>query len=200
MKKAIYGLLFTTLALIIILFAISIFGQDQEYVPGTYDILPDTTEQQEAQPIVEDPLATEPQDNLFVDEDLINPIATPQDQAPQDSPPSNEGTTDPILTGDDNSEVDPETRVNEGEGARSETGGTINDNGVFIAEGCQVTGCSSHVCANAGEDIITTCEWQDQYACYRQEGVQCMQDTDGQCGWVVDEELQMCLDTPPAQE
>jgi len=68
MKKAIYGLLFTTLALIIILFAISIFGQDEVYVPGTYDILPDTTEQQEALVIEE----AASQGNLFVNKDLID--------------------------------------------------------------------------------------------------------------------------------
>jgi hypothetical protein len=67
--------------------------------------------------------------------------------------------------------------------------------GAFVGEGCQVTGCSSNICANAGEDINSTCEWLEEYACYQEPGTQCVQDPQGQCGWVMSEELQVCLDT-----
>lgn len=71
---------------------------------------------------------------------------------------------------------------------------------IFVAMGCQVTGCSGQICANEGENIVSTCEWREQYACYKQPGSQCIQDEQGQCGWVMTEALQMCLSVPTSTE
>ena len=54
---------------------------------------------------------------------------------------------------------------------------------------CIVTGCSGQVCSD--EDVITTCEWRDEYACYRT--ARCERQSDGRCGWTPTAELQVCL-------
>ncbi|WP_437735025.1 hypothetical protein [Sorangium sp. So ce1335] len=55
---------------------------------------------------------------------------------------------------------------------------------------CVVTGCSGQVCAD--EDVFTTCEWREEYACYGKHGV-CERDASGQCGWRDTPELDACL-------
>jgi hypothetical protein len=54
---------------------------------------------------------------------------------------------------------------------------------------CRVTGCSGQLCAD--RDVATTCEWQPEYACYRD--AHCEQQSDGQCDWTPTEELEACL-------
>jgi hypothetical protein len=54
---------------------------------------------------------------------------------------------------------------------------------------CIKTGCSSHVCAD--HDVITTCEWQPDYACYAQ--AECKRQLNGQCGFTQTPALQACL-------
>jgi eight-cysteine-cluster-containing protein len=61
-----------------------------------------------------------------------------------------------------------------------------------VAPACQITGCSGHVCAAAGEDIVTTCEWLEEYACYRTAS--CEVQADGRCGWTQTDELRSCLE------
>ena len=55
---------------------------------------------------------------------------------------------------------------------------------------CIVTGCSSQVCAN--EDVATTCEWREEYACYADEYTSCGCQQ-GSCGWAQTPELEQCL-------
>ncbi len=55
--------------------------------------------------------------------------------------------------------------------------------------GCKVTGCSGQLCSN--EDVITTCEFKEEYACYKT--AECKRQEDGKCGWTPTEELVMCL-------
>ena len=57
--------------------------------------------------------------------------------------------------------------------------------------GCVVTGCSGQICAD--EDMASTCEWRDEYACYQDHGV-CERQLNGECGWSDTPELTMCLD------
>ncbi|MDP3954030.1 MAG: Gmad2 immunoglobulin-like domain-containing protein [bacterium] len=57
------------------------------------------------------------------------------------------------------------------------------------AKSCIITGCSSQVCAE--EEVITTCEYREEYACYRT--AKCERQTDGQCGWTETQELTSCL-------
>lgn len=53
---------------------------------------------------------------------------------------------------------------------------------------CVVSGCSGQVCADAG--VITTCEWRQEYACYRD--AICERTSDG-CAWRMTPELRACL-------
>lgn len=55
--------------------------------------------------------------------------------------------------------------------------------------GCVITGCSSQVCAEA--DVITTCEYLPEYACY--ETAVCERQQNGECGWTMMPELESCL-------
>lgn len=54
---------------------------------------------------------------------------------------------------------------------------------------CIVTGCSGQVCAD--EEVITTCEFKPQYACFRT--AKCERQSDGKCDWTMTEELATCL-------
>ncbi|MDP2704868.1 MAG: Gmad2 immunoglobulin-like domain-containing protein [Patescibacteria group bacterium] len=55
---------------------------------------------------------------------------------------------------------------------------------------CLPTGCSGQICAD--EDVVTTCEWTEQYACY--QDAQCGRQTNGKCGWTQTSQLTSCLD------
>jgi len=55
---------------------------------------------------------------------------------------------------------------------------------------CYVVGCSAQVCSDT-EDLATTCEWKEEYACYK--SATCKRQTSGQCGWTETAELKMCL-------
>lgn len=55
--------------------------------------------------------------------------------------------------------------------------------------GCMITGCSSHVCAD--REVITTCEYKEEYACYKT--ARCERQQDGACGWTMTPELLQCL-------
>lgn len=57
------------------------------------------------------------------------------------------------------------------------------------AKECRKTGCSGQVCAD--EDIITTCEWTEKYACY--QSAKCERQTNEKCGWTQTDELALCL-------
>ncbi|MDO8536684.1 MAG: PQQ-dependent sugar dehydrogenase, partial [bacterium] len=54
---------------------------------------------------------------------------------------------------------------------------------------CKPTGCSGQICSD--EDMITTCEYRAEYACYK--GAKCEQQASGKCGWTQTQELQSCL-------
>lgn len=58
------------------------------------------------------------------------------------------------------------------------------------AGGCIATGCSGQICAE--EEVITTCEFLPEYACYKT--ARCERQSDGQCGWTSTPELVRCLD------
>lgn len=70
--------------------------------------------------------------------------------------------------------------------------------GTFEANGCAVAGCSQTLCVEASEasDIVTTCEYRAEYACYKEAS--CERQSDGKCGWTQTAELKACLAHPPA--
>ncbi len=59
---------------------------------------------------------------------------------------------------------------------------------------CMVGGCSGQLCVDTknGDDMMTTCEYQAEYACY--QGATCERQAGGQCGWTMSSTLAYCLD------
>ena len=72
-----------------------------------------------------------------------------------------------------------------------------NGNGSVSDGACYVGGCSSHVCSD-NPDVVTTCEWRPEYACYRE--ATCERQTSGECGWTMTPALQACLVNPEEVE
>ncbi len=56
---------------------------------------------------------------------------------------------------------------------------------------CYVGGCSSQVCSDRN-DIASTCEWKEEYACYKT--ATCERQSNGTCGWTPSAGLTMCLE------
>jgi hypothetical protein len=76
-----------------------------------------------------------------------------------------------------------------GRGAKGRTA-TAAYSRLVDAPTCYVGGCSNQVCSDQ-EGVITTCEWQPQYACYAD--ATCERQADGTCGWTATPELDACL-------
>jgi hypothetical protein len=58
------------------------------------------------------------------------------------------------------------------------------------ADGCRRTGCSGQICAD--EDMVSTCEYRQEYACYKDAA--CERQPDGKCGWTPSAALTACLE------
>lgn len=56
---------------------------------------------------------------------------------------------------------------------------------------CYIGGCSGQICSDL-EGIASTCEYQEQYACYKTAKCE-VQKTTGKCGWTKTTELNACL-------
>ena len=61
---------------------------------------------------------------------------------------------------------------------------------------CVVGGCSAQLCGERSEmeNMVTTCEYRPEYACYGQFSA-CEHQLDGRCGWTQTPGLQQCLAT-----
>lgn len=55
---------------------------------------------------------------------------------------------------------------------------------------CYVGGCSSQVCSDSS-DVMTTCEYKEEYACYKQ--TTCEVQASGECGWTETKSFAQCL-------
>lgn len=66
----------------------------------------------------------------------------------------------------------------------------------FEAADCQVAGCSGQACANT-PNVITTCDFRPEYACYRQTA--CEPQATGHCGWTETPALLQCLANATAE-
>ena len=64
-----------------------------------------------------------------------------------------------------------------------------------VAGACIKTGCSATICAEAGNDQMSTCEYKPEYACY--QAATCEKQPDGKCGWTQTDTLKACLAKPP---
>ncbi len=65
----------------------------------------------------------------------------------------------------------------------------VQPDGSQASGGCVITGCSAQVCAE--EEVITTCEFRPEYACYT--NAVCEKQQNGQCGWTQSAALAQCL-------
>lgn len=72
---------------------------------------------------------------------------------------------------------------------RSKPEGTSSGNNNNPAKPCYRTGCSGQVCAD--EDVVTTCEYLPEYACYKT--AKCERQANGKCGFTDTPELRRCL-------
>ena len=76
-------------------------------------------------------------------------------------------------------------------GAIPPENGNGDSNGDAVArDGCYIGGCSAQVCSE-DPDVMTTCEFLEEYACY--QTATCERQADGQCGWTETESLQQCI-------
>jgi hypothetical protein len=55
---------------------------------------------------------------------------------------------------------------------------------------CYIGGCSSQICSDQ-PDMASTCEWREEYACYKT--AKCERQASGACGWTATAELNICL-------
>ncbi len=63
------------------------------------------------------------------------------------------------------------------------------------AGACVRTGCSGTVCAEPGNDVMTTCEFRPEHACYAD--AKCERQQNGACGFTQTPQLTACLANPP---
>jgi hypothetical protein len=68
--------------------------------------------------------------------------------------------------------------------------------GSAVAGDCVKSGCSGTLCVEPGKEVVTTCEFKPEYACYRD--ATCERQADGSCGWTKTPALDACLAHPPA--
>ncbi|MEM9191931.1 MAG: hypothetical protein AAGF12_22350 [Myxococcota bacterium] len=92
----------------------------------------------------------------------------------------------PVLMGADDCDSDPP--------ARPEAGTPDGGTDAAPPTTCYVGGCSSQLCSST-PGLASTCEWQDEYACYRD--ATCEVQADGQCGWTETPKLTSCLGGNP---
>jgi hypothetical protein len=57
--------------------------------------------------------------------------------------------------------------------------------------GCVRSGCGNSLCVEAGKEVITTCEYRPEHACY--EPAKCERQADGVCAFTKSPELEACL-------
>lgn len=56
---------------------------------------------------------------------------------------------------------------------------------------CRRGGCSGQVCTDDDPNVMTTCEWREEYACY--QDATCERQANGKCGWTQTTKLAECL-------
>jgi eight-cysteine-cluster-containing protein len=67
---------------------------------------------------------------------------------------------------------------------------SLDEGGCVQDSDCMRTGCSDQLCDD--EEVVTTCEWREEYACYSQRFARCVC-MEGQCGWERNRRLAQCL-------
>ena len=58
---------------------------------------------------------------------------------------------------------------------------------------CVTGGCSGTLCQSKdAEPLMTTCEWREEYACYKQTSCSCINE---KCQWKETQEFKTCLES-----
>ena len=94
-------------------------------------------------------------------------------------PPEDERVPTPVPTLGDGEEIIPNPGADDDRIGQTE-----------VRNGCFIGGCSGQLCTD-NSDVISTCEWRDEYQCYR--SATCERQADGECGWTETEDLLQCL-------
>jgi hypothetical protein len=69
----------------------------------------------------------------------------------------------------------------------------------LVLQGCKRAGCSGQLCVDSfSEDIMTTCEYRAEYACYQE--APCERQPDGACGFTPSDGLTACLEKSTSSE
>jgi len=58
---------------------------------------------------------------------------------------------------------------------------------------CVTGGCSGELCVEKGSDAVSSCIWEDTYACFK--AAKCEVQSNGNCGWTQTNELEQCLNS-----
>lgn len=58
--------------------------------------------------------------------------------------------------------------------------------------GCKISGCNSELCVDRRQNVFTTCEYRQEYGCYRT--ARCERQSTGLCGWTSTAGLSACLE------
>jgi len=69
--------------------------------------------------------------------------------------------------------------------------GAVSDRAL---DGCYIGGCSQQICSDE-PDVVSTCEYRPEYACYG--SATCERQADGKCGWTETASLKACLNNFP---
>jgi hypothetical protein len=59
-----------------------------------------------------------------------------------------------------------------------------------VVGACYIGGCSSQICSDQ-KDIASTCEYREEYACYK--SAKCERQPSGECGWTQTTQLTQCI-------
>lgn len=62
---------------------------------------------------------------------------------------------------------------------------------------CYTGGCSGQLCTDE-PDMMSTCEWNEQYACY--QSATCERQASGKCGWTETLKLTQCLENASSNQ
>ena len=84
---------------------------------------------------------------------------------------------------------EPDDTVSSGDTAGTTTSGTPDG---VVAKKCYIGGCSAQICSDQ-PDVASTCEFREEYACYKSTNATCEVQPSGQCGWTDSPALTACL-------
>lgn len=72
--------------------------------------------------------------------------------------------------------------------------GSTTSSSATSASNCRIDGCSGQLCVDGSSPVrVTTCEYKEEYGCYKLPGVRCERQANGVCGWTTTAEFSICM-------